>query len=157
VEGGSRSFRKYWDALASTDEEGNLYVMAYGFGETEILESDKQLHITADLDCQRARITVSYINDDANFFDEWMQLREENGLGQNDTSWSPEGTQLPDGLITEHARQVYNENLTGGKNLTECAKLKSETVEVDVIGGKLDFTTLLELNTVVFLKIEPMK
>ena len=46
--------------------------------------------------------------------------------------------------------------MTDGKNLTECAKLKSESFEVDVIDGKLDFTTALDRNAVVFLKIEPM-
>ena len=155
--GGFRLTHKFWDALTSTDEEGNLYVMAYAFGETKLRDSDKQLHVMTDLDCQRVRITVSYINDDANFFDEWMALCEENGIGQNDFSWSPDGTQLPERLVTDHARQVYSENLTEGKNLTECAKLTSQTFEVDVIDGKLDFTTTLDLNTVTFLKIEPMK
>ena len=41
--------------------------------------------------------------------------------------------------------------------ITSCAKLESTAAEVDVIDGKLDFTAVLELNTVVFLKIEPMK
>lgn len=157
VDGKTRSSRKFWDALTSTDGEGNLYVMAYVFGETTLQESDKQLHVMTDLSCQRVRVTVSTINDDANFFDEWMALCEENGLGQNDFSWSPDSTELPGNLITDHARQVYNENLTEGKNLTECAKLKSETFEVDVIDGKLDFTTVLDQNTVVFLKIEPIE
>ncbi len=155
--GGAGSTSKYWDALTSADEEGNIYVMAYAFGETTLQESDKQLCVITDLDCQKARVTVSYINDDANFFDEWMEVCAENGLGQNDFSWSPDGTQLPQRLVTDHARQVYSENLTEGKNLTECSKLESKTVEVDVIDGQLNFHTELDLNTVVFLKIEPIE
>jgi len=155
--GGARSTSKFWDALTSTDEDGSLYVMAYAFGEFKFLESDKNFHIQTDLDCQKARVTVSYINDDANFFDEWMEVCAENGLGQNDFSWSPDGTQLPERLVTDHARQVYSENLTAGKNFAECARLKSESFEVDVIDGKLDFATVLDQNTVVFLKIEPIE
>lgn len=155
--GGARSTSKFWDALTSADEDGSLYVMAYAFGEFKFLESDKNFHIQTDLDCQKARVTVSYINDDANFFDEWMEVCAENGLGQNDFSWSPDGTQLPERLVTDHARQVYSENLTAGKNFAECARLKSESFEVDVIDGKLDFATVLDQNTVVFLKIEPIE
>jgi hypothetical protein len=67
---------------------------------------------------------------------------------------SPTNRNKGDGI---HMKPYQKYAVASASVITSCAKLESTTVEVDVINGKLDFTAVLELNTVVFLKIEPMK
>ncbi|MBR4962211.1 MAG: hypothetical protein IKY52_15035 [Clostridia bacterium] len=155
-------FPRTQDALASVDENGIVYAMVYDFGD-DLNERDKDtnvgnsIHLLMDMDCTKAKITFSWINDDSNFFDEWVADYEAAGIKKTDFSWSPDSTQLPGNLTTEAARSVFNRNLSSGSDYEQCAILKKESVEVPVSGGELYYHIPLEPNSVVFLKIEPIE
>lgn len=154
-------FPRTQDALASVDENGIVYAMVYDFGD-DLNERDKDknvgnsIHLLMNMDCEKAKITFSWINDDSNFFDEWVADYEAAGITKTDFSWSPDSTQLPGNLTTDAARSVFNRNLTSGSDYEQCAFLKKESVEVPVSGGELYYHIPLEPNSVVFLKIEPI-
>ncbi len=154
---GSR-FPRTQDGIASVDDGGTVYAMLYDFGD-DLNERDpaenggSYIHLLVDMDCQKARLTLSYVNNDSNFFDEWVADYEAAGLGKTDFSWSPDSTQLPNNLTSDTARMLYNRNYI---RYTECAQLQTETVEVPVSGGELYYQVPIAPNSVVFCTIEPL-
>lgn len=155
-------FPRTQDVLASVDADGIVYAMVYDFGD-DLNERDKEnnggnsVHLLMDMDCTRAKITFSWINNDSNFFDEWTADCEAAGIKKTDFNWSPDSTQLPGNLTTDKARSLFNSNLTSGSDYEQCAFLKKESVEVPVSGGEFYYHIPLEPNSVVFLKIEPIE
>lgn len=155
-------FPRTQDALASVDENGIVYAMVYDFGDDlNVRDKDKNvgnsIHLLMDMDCEKAKITFAWINDDSNFFDEWERDYRAAGVQNEDFNWSPDSTQLPGNLITSKAQQVFNSNLSTGSDYNTCSTLKMDYEEVAVTGGELYYHLPLEPNSVVFLKIEPIE
>ncbi|MBE6613811.1 MAG: hypothetical protein E7631_00720 [Ruminococcaceae bacterium] len=155
-------FPRTQDALASVGEDGTIYAMIYDFGDDlNVRDRDKNvgnaLHLLVNLDCTRAKLTFSYINDESNFFDEWRADCEAAGITRDDFSWSPDSTQLPGNLTTDKAVRLFNQNISAGSDYTLCSVLKMDSAEVDVVDGELYYHLPLEPNSVVFCKIEPLQ
>ena len=155
-------FSRTQDALASADENGAVYAMVYDFGDDQNKRNkDKNvgnfIHLLMGMDCEKAKITFAWVNDDSNFFDEWVRDYKAAGVKNEEFSWSPDSTAVPGNLISDHARQIFNSNVSEGSNYEECSTLKMSCEEVAVTGGELYYHLPLEPNSVVFLKIEPIE
>lgn len=160
------SYSKYYDhkqnAIASVDENGTVYAMVYDYrnvpkGVDEDMDVGNSIHLLMDMDCEKAKITFAWVNDDSNFFDEWVRDYEAAGLTKDDFNWSRDSTSLPGNLISDLAKQTFNSNVSEGSNYEQCSTLKTSSEEVVVTDGELYYHMPLEPNSVVFLKIEPIE
>lgn len=152
-------FPRTQNCIASTDENGTVYAMLYDFGDDlneqrpEDVTVGNTVHLLVNLDCTKVKLTLAYVNNDSNFFDEWMADCEEAGITKDDFSWSPDSTYIPSNLTSDAARLLFNRNYP---KYTECAALQTETVEVAVSDGELYYPVPLAPNSVVFCTIEPL-
>ena len=151
-------FPRTQDGIASVADDGTVYVMLYDFGDdlnerAPAENSGNYIHMLVNMDCPKARLTLSYVNNDSNFFDEWVADYEAAGLGKTDFSWSPDSTQLPNNLTSDAARMLFNRNYI---RYTEASALQTETVEVTVAEGELYYQVPIAPNSVVFCTIEPL-
>jgi len=151
-------FARTQDAVSSVDQNGTVYAMVYDFGDSNNNDlkdnHGNTVHILMDMDCEKAKMTISYVNDDSNFFDEWIDICKQGGLINDDFNWSPDSTDVTSNLATEKARQLYADNIN---YFTECSALITETVELTITEGELYYHLKLDPNSVAFLKIEPIE
>ncbi len=153
-------FSRTQDVLASADENGTVYAMIYDFGDDRN-ERDKDnhagnfIHLLMNTECEKVRITFAWVNDDSNFFDEWVRDYKAAGITNEEFSWSPDSTAVPGNLISDRARQLFSSNVSAGSDYERCSALKMSSEEAAVTGGELYCHMPLEPNSVVFLKIEP--
>lgn len=147
------------DAVAAYSEESNtLHIMAYNF------KNDVNYSKTADLnfkvnvpmfDGKKASVTKYVIDDDCNFFDEWIEDRKTYGIGDDCFCWSPEDPQIESytTLKDENAREVYFSLLR--EKYVECSTLDSVTETYTVENSEINLNCSLAANGVVFYEIAP--
>ena len=130
--------------------------MAYNF------KNDVNYAKTADLkfrinapqfDGKTVKITAFVIDDDCNFFDEWVQDREKYGIDSSCSSWSPDDPILGSTatLTDERARNIYYNELH--EKYEECAKLSPVETTVKTENSELTLDITLNPNAVVFYEI----
>jgi hypothetical protein len=147
------------DALATISENGTAHIMAYNFGT--FLGYDEARSFAFNLSglkhngnpAQKAKLTITVIDDDANFFDEWMADCEANGITAEDFHWSPDSAQISGNLRTDKARALFEANM---EKYMQAAELTSKTEEVSVENGALTLNITLPAHAVVFYTIEPI-
>ena len=145
------------EALSAFDSENNtLRIMAYNFknsvdyGKT----ADLDIKISApQFDGKKVRITAYVIDDDCNFFDEWVKDRESYGIDSSCFSWSPDDPRLGSTatLADERARNIYFSELH--EKYEECAKLVPCETTATAENGTLNLNITLNPNAVVFYEI----
>ena len=148
------------EAVAAFDgKDSTLRVMAYNF------RNDVNYNKTADLnfrinapqfDGRKVKVTAYVIDDDCNFFDEWVKDREKYGIDSSCSSWSPDDPILGSTatLTDERARNIYFNELHG--KYEECAKLKPVETTTNVENSSLTLDIMLNPNAVVFYEITPV-
>ena len=145
------------DAVSAFNEETNtLHVMAYNFKNN--LEYNTDAEITFNINVPqfkdgKAKITVYKIDDDCNYFDEWVEDRKTYGIGDDCFSWSPEDPEI-DSTVTlsdENARKIYFEELR--EKYGECSILEPQTEKATVKDGKITLDITLGGHEVVFYQI----
>ena len=146
-------------SAAFDEENGVLRVMAYNF------KNDINYSKTADLnfrinapqfDGREVRVTAYVIDDDCNFFDEWVKDREVYGITDDCSAWSPDDPILGSTatLTDQRARDIYFNELH--EKYEECAKLEPVETTAKVENGKLNLDITLNPNAVVFYEITPV-
>ena len=147
------------EAFSAFDESDNvLRVMAYNF------KNDVNYNKAADLsfkinapqfDGGKVKVTAYVIDDDCNFFDEWMEDREKYGIDSSCSSWSPDDPILGSTttLTDTRAREIYFNELH--EKYEECAKLKPVETTAEVKDSSLTLDITLNPNAVVFYEITP--
>ncbi len=145
------------DAVSAFNKDTNtLHIMAYNFKND--LEYKHDVNLTFDInapqfDGKKVKITTYTIDDDCNYFDEWVEDRKTYNIGDDCFSWSPDDPQIdsPVTLENQEARDIYFNELYS--KYTECSKLTPSEETVTVENGKLSLSTNLDPHAVVFYEI----
>ena len=147
------------DTLAAYDNESEtLRIMTYNF------KNDVDYSKTADIKLninlpqfsgKKVKVTAYVIDDNCNYFDEWIEDRKTYGIGDDCFSWSPDDPQIESGvtLENEEARKIYFENLRD--KYEECSSLLPSETVMTVENGAVVLETELAPNGVVFYEITP--
>ena len=145
------------DAVSAFNEETNtLHIMAYNFKNDLDYKHDVKLSFDINapqFNGKNVKITAYTIDDDCNYFDEWVEDRKTYNIGDDCFSWSPDDPEI-DSTITltdEKAREIYYSELYD--KYTECSKLVPVEETVLAEDGKITLNTTLDPHAVVFYEI----
>lgn len=145
------------DAVSAYDDETDtLRIMAYNFKNELNYKNEATLNFdisAPEFDGKTVNITTYVIDDDCNYFDEWIEDRKTYSIGDDCFAWSPDDPQIdnPTTLADESARQIYFDELY--KKYYECSKLTPKTSEMTVTDGKIKLNITLDPHAVVFYEI----
>ncbi len=145
------------DAVSAFNEETEtLYLMAYNFKNDLDYKTSTDLSFEINapqFDGKKVKITTYTIDDDCNYFDEWVEDRKTYNIGDDCFGWSPDDPEI-DSTITlkdEKARDIYFNELYS--KYTECSKLVPTEEIVKVENGKITLNKTLNPHAVVFYEI----
>lgn len=143
---------------AFAEETDTLHIMAYNFKNKVDYTAPADIEFTVKVpqfDGKNVKITAYVIDNDCNYFDEWIQDREKYGIGDDCFAWSPDDPQIdnPTTLSDPKAREIYKNELYG--KYTECSKLEPTEQTATVKDGKLSLSITLDPHAVVFYEITP--
>lgn len=148
------------ECLSAVDKEnGNVLIMAYNFMDNIKYKysADMKFDINIPhLDNRNVEIKVYRIDDNCNYFDEWMKDRETYGITDDKFAWSPDCPVIESyaNLIDENARELYFSTLRD--KYAECSKLTPSVINATVKNGKLTLAENIAANGVVFIEIIPV-
>ena len=145
------------DAVSAFNEKTNtLHVMAYNFKND--VEYDKSTEMTFEINApqfsgKNVKVTAYVINDDCNYFDEWVEDRKTYNITDDCFAWSPDDPSIdnPTTLSDEKARDIYFSELYS--KYTECSKLVPTETEMVAKDGKITLDITLDPHAVVFYEI----
>ncbi len=148
------------DAVAAFDSETDtLRVMAYNFKDD--IEYNKPVDLSFEInasqyDGRTVKITKYDVDDDCNYFDEWVEDRNAFGIGNDCFAWSPDDPCIENitTLNNSAAREIYFTQLRS--KYYECSKLVPFTETVVVKNGALALEDTLAANGVIFYEITPV-
>ena len=145
------------DGTAAFDENAQtLRVLLYNFRNklsyNKRADFKVQMH-TPQFAGKTVTVTSYRIDDDCNYFDEWVQDRKRYGITDDMFSWSPDDPTLDGGNLTDpQAQALYRETLRD--KYVECARLApttaTHTVDAD---GNWTMRETLAPSGVLFLEI----
>lgn len=151
------SFGAEIDAVSAYDEEADtLRIMAYNFKNKLNYKSEGNLDFeisVPEFEGKKVTVTTYVVDDDCNYFDEWLEDRKTYNITDDYFSWSPDDPQIDNytTLSDESAREIYFNELYA--KYTECSVLTPKTSEVTVTDGKIELNITLNPHAVVFYKI----
>ncbi len=145
------------DAVSAFDEDENtLRIMAYNFKND--VDYKKSTEMTFEINAPQftgkdVKVTAYVINDDCNYFDEWVEDRKTYGITDDCFSWSPDDPSIdnPTTLTDEKARETYFNELYD--KYTECSKLEPIETQINAKDGKITLNITLDPHAVVFYEI----
>lgn len=147
-------------AVSALSEDGNtLRIMAYNFKNKVDYKNPADLTFNVKLPenfSGKVKVTAYMIDDDCNYFDEWVADREKYGIGDDCFSWSPDDPCIdnPTTLSDPEAREIYYNELYN--KYYECSKLVPTETEIEVVNGEIVLEASLDPNAVVFYEITSM-
>ena len=149
------------DAVAAYDEEAEICrVMLYNFKND--VEYDRSIELSleinaAQLDGKTVQVTRYVVDDNCNYFDEWVEDRKTYGIGDECFLWSPDDPIIDNytTLSDSAAREIYLTQLRS--KYYECSKLVPVTETATVENGVLVLEDTLAANGVIFYEITPVK
>lgn len=147
------------DAVSAFSEESDtLHIMAYNFKNKVDYRASADVGFTVkapQFDGKKVKITACVIDDECNYFDEWVEDREKYGIGDDCFNWSPDDPQIdnPTTLADPEARAIYQNELYD--KYTECSKLEPTEETVTVENGEISLEITLDPHAVVFYEITP--
>ena len=146
------------EAVSAYDEGAQtLRIMAYNFKNKVKYKRDVDLSFAINapqFNGKQVKVTAYVVDDNANFFDEWVKDRKTYGIGNDCFSWSPDDPQI-EGITTlddPRAREIYFTELRD--KYEQCAQLTPVSETVTVENSSINLSTNLALNGVVFYEIE---
>ncbi|MBQ3658871.1 MAG: hypothetical protein II963_01790 [Bacteroidales bacterium] len=145
------------DCLAATDG-ATVRVMVYNFKNkiNYARRFNYGMQIKLPFDAKKVQITRYLVNDDCNFFDDWLADWEELGITTSDFSWSPDDPLL-DMTVTLSNSAAIRQYKTKRDKYIECSRLTPVTEEADVVAGVLTLgAEKIEASNVLFLEIKPL-
>ncbi len=145
------------DSVSAFNEETNtLHIMAYNFKNDLDYKHDVQLTFNINapqFNGKNVKITTYTIDDDCNYFDEWVEDRKTYNIGNDCFNWSPDDPEIDSTVTLENqeARDIYFNELYS--KYTECSKLVPTEETVKVENGKIVLNKTLNPHAVVFYEI----
>ncbi len=145
------------DTVAAYDDASQtVRVMAYNFKND--IDYNKNVDLKLNLNVpqfngKNVKVTAYAVDDNCNYFDEWIEDRKTYGIGDDCFNWSPDDPQIESGvtLENEEARKIYFEKLRD--KYEECSKLVPVEKTITVENSTLTLETELAANGVVFYEI----
>ena len=147
------------DAVSAFDEATNtLRIMAYNFKNKVNYRASADIKFTISapqFDGKEVKVTAYVIDDDCNYFDEWVNDRKTYGIGDDCFGWSPDDPQIdnPTTLSDPDARDIYFNELYD--KYAECSKLEPVTETVKVENGEIQLDITLDPHAVVVYEVTP--
>ena len=147
------------DAVSAFDEATNtLRVMAYNFKNKVNYRASADIKFTINapqFDGKEVKVTAYVIDDDCNYFDEWVNDRKTYGIGDDCFGWSPDDPQIdnPTTLSDPDARDIYFNELYD--KYAECSKLEPVAETVKVENGEIQLDITLDPHAVVVYEVTP--
>lgn len=145
------------DVLSAFDNESNtLRIMSYNFRNNLKYKAEAELELTINVpqfNGKQVKITRYSVDDDCNYFDEWLEDRVTYNITDESFSWSPDDPQIdnPVTLSDPAAREIYKTALYD--KYTQCSKLVP-TEEIETVeNNTLTINTILDPHAVVFYEI----
>ncbi len=157
VNGGNRFSKTEVDAVSAYNEETDtLRIMAYNFKNDINYKRCANLNFSVNVpqfSGEKVKVTAYVIDDNCNYFDEWVQDRKTYGIDDDCFSWSPDDPSIdnPITLNDERASNIYYTELYD--KYYECSKLEPEQFEAEIVDGKINLNITLNPNAVVFYEI----
>lgn len=145
------------EAVSALSDDGNtLRIMAYNFKNKVDYKSSADINLTVKLPenyGSNVKITAYVVDDDCNYFDEWVEDRETYGIDDECFSWSPDDPCIdnPTTLSDAEAREIYFNELY--EKYYECSKLVPKETTAKVVNGEIIIEDSLNPNAVVFYEI----
>lgn len=147
------------DTVSAFNEKTNtLHVMSYNFKNDVDYKTSTEMTFEINapqFSGKNVNIKAYVINDDCNYFDEWIEDRKTYNITNDCFDWSPDDPEI-DSTITlcdEKARDIYfNELYT---KYTECSKLVPTETQTVATDSKITLNIKLEPHSVVFYEITP--
>ncbi len=141
---------------AFDDSSSTLRIMAYNFRNDVDYDkkADLEFSVTApQFTSDKVKVTAYVVDDDCNYFDEWIEDRKTYNIGDDCFDWSPDDPQIdnPTTLRDAEAREIYFSELY--QKYYECSKLEPVTYEAQVVDGEIVLDITLDANAVVFFEI----
>lgn len=136
------------------ENDGTLRAFVYNYSKKldHTADCSVMLNVSVpDFADGTATVTAYRINDDCNFFDEWLEDRKLYGITDDMFSWSPDDFMIDSLLTDTGARELYFGTLY--EKYAACSVLRPDTFTVKVKNGKLLFTDDIAANTVTFYEI----
>ena len=143
--------------VAGVDEANRVVrIMAYNYVET-IGETPKvplTLNIDMPVSSGNAKIVTKYINDDCNYFDEWLEDRKKYNIGDDKFDWSPDDPAIYSCFkyMDESFKETYYNELA--PKYKEAARLVPKESAVQFNDGKLVLEDIIDGNSAVFYEIK---
>lgn len=143
---------------AFSEESDTLRIMAYNFKNKVDYTAPADVEFIVKVpqfDGKKVKVTAYVIDDDCNYFDEWVEDRKTYGIGDDCFAWSPDDPQIdnPRTLSDPKAREIYKNELYD--KYTECSKLEPAEQTATVENGEISLSITLEPHAVVFYEITP--
>lgn len=147
------------DTVAAYDETNKtVRIMAYNFKNDVEYDKTADLKLNINLpqfNGKKVKVTAYIIDDNCNYFDEWVEDRKTYSIGDDCFSWSPDDPQIESTVTLENAeaRKIYFEKLRD--KYEECSRLKPVEETFTVENSALTLEKELSANSVVFYEITP--
>ena len=141
-------------ALSAIDS-GKLRIMAYNFKNKLNYDKTAKLNLKFEnlpLTEGKIRATVYTINENCNYFDDWVKDREKYEIGDDCFGWSPDCPNIGGNLKNTQAREIYYGKLE--KIYAEKSTLVGHKTEFEIHDGVLTIPAEIKANNVVFYEIE---
>lgn len=145
------------EAVSAYDESTQtLRIMAYNFKNKVDYKKDIDLSFEINapqFNGKKIKITEYVIDDDANYFDEWVEDRKTYNIGDDCFSWSPDDPQIesPGTLSADWAREIYYTELRD--KYEQCSQLEPSSEYFIVENSTIILNSDLAPNGVVFYEI----
>ena len=133
-----------------------LRIMAYNF-KNSYEYSDKatvSFGIDAPIQSGNVSVTKRFIDDNCNYFDEWLQDRKTYNITDDMFHWSPDdpGIEVFLEAADDELADIYYKTLM--PRYIEASKLTPQTETLKVSAGKLNIEDTIDGNSVVFYEIK---
>ncbi len=145
------------DTVAAYDEvNSTVRIMAYNFKNDVEYDKNADLKFKINLpqfNGKTVNVTAYTVDDNCNYFDEWVEDRKTYGIGDDCFGWSPDDPQIESyvTLKNEQAREVYFTQLRD--KYAQCSRLVPVEKTYTVTDSELILETSLSPNGVVFYEI----
>jgi hypothetical protein len=145
------------DVVSAYDEASQtVRLMAYNFKNDVDYKKTADLKLNLNLpqfNGKNVKVTAYTIDDNCNYFDEWIADRKTYNIGDDCFGWSPDDPIIESTvtLQNEEARTLYFEKLRD--KYEECSRLVPVEKTYTVTDSTLILETELSPNTVVFYEI----